>query len=318
MAKVVADAVWWTEAFDLDGVRLDAVPMMPRAATRRIAAGIRASASPRDAHFLLGEVFTGPGAWGIDAIRYYLGPDGIDSVFDFPLMWTLRDVIAHESAGFEAVEAILSQTERSIEGSGAVLGRMIGNHDTSRFMTEIAGDGGVDPWENPPPQPSDAAAYERQGLALGLNLTLSGLAVLYYGDEIGLAGVDDPDCRRVMPADEALLPAQRALREQTERLAQLRRCLPALSGGGRETLLAEGDLYAFVRGGDDPDPAIILVNRGDAAATPTIDLGDRSGAFVDVVSGETMVLSGGASVVEIGPRTIRALIPATSACAPAP
>lgn len=318
MAKVVADAVWWTETFDLDGVRLDAVPMMPRAATRRIAAGIRASASPRDAHFLLGEVFTGPGAWGIDAIRYYLGPDGIDSVFDFPLMWTLRDVIAHGSAGFEAVDAILVQTEASIAGSGAVLGRMIGNHDTSRFMTEIAGDGGSDPWLDPPAQPSDVAAYERQGLALGLNLTLSGLAVLYYGDEIGLAGVDDPDSRRVMPSDAQLIPAQRALREQTERIAQLRRCLPALAGGGRETLLAEGDLYVFVRDRDDLEPAIVLVNRGDASAMPTLDLGDRSGTFVDVVSGEPLVLPGGATTVEIGPRTIRALIPASSACAPAP
>ena len=318
IAKVVADAVWWTETFDLDGVRLDAVPMMPRAATRRIAAGIRASASPRDAHFLLGEVFTGPGAWGIEAIRYYLGPDGIDSVFDFPLMWTLRDVLAHRSAGFEAVDAILAQTEGAIAGSGAVLGRMIGNHDTSRFMTEIAGDGGSDPWVNPPAQPSDVAAYELQGLALGLNLTLSGLAVLYYGDEVGLAGSDDPDSRRVMPPEEALIPAQRALQAQTERIAQLRRCLPALTAGGRETLLAEGDLYAFVRARDDLEPAIVLVNRGDASAMPTLDLGDRSGTFVDVVSGESVLLPGGVTTVEIGPRTIRALIPAGSTCAPAP
>ncbi|MFY0541829.1 alpha-amylase family glycosyl hydrolase [Nannocystis pusilla] len=55
------DAVWWTEAFDLDGLRVDAVPMMPRAATRRIAAEVRERLAPREASFFVGEVFTGPG-----------------------------------------------------------------------------------------------------------------------------------------------------------------------------------------------------------------------------------------------------------------
>jgi hypothetical protein len=80
-------------------VRVDAVPMMPRAATRRMAHELRRSVAPLGDQFLIGEVYTGAGVWGVDVIRYYLGPDGLDSVFNFPLMWVIRDVVAHESGG---------------------------------------------------------------------------------------------------------------------------------------------------------------------------------------------------------------------------
>ncbi|MCB9702261.1 MAG: hypothetical protein H6711_10220 [Myxococcales bacterium] len=316
MAQVVADAVWWTETFDLDGVRIDAVPMMPRAATRRIAHGIRASTWPRDAFFLLGEVYTGPGAWGIDAIRYYLGPDGIDSVFDFPLMWMIRDVIAHRSAGFEDLIEMLDAIDAAVDGSGATLGRFIGNHDTSRFASEIAGDVGEDAWVDPPAQSDDPAVYERQGLALGLSLMLPGVAVVYYGDEVGLAGADDPDSRRVMPAEGALRPAQAALLAQSERLGRLRRCLPAFASPTRATLLASGELLAFRRGDpEDPAPLLVVINAGDEAAAPSLPLAAFGDALVDVVSGERFTPSGGDEPLATPPRTIRALIPEGSPCA---
>src|SRR5690606_34538512 len=36
------DVAFWMRRYDLDGLRVDAVPMMPRAATRRIAHEVRA------------------------------------------------------------------------------------------------------------------------------------------------------------------------------------------------------------------------------------------------------------------------------------
>src|SRR5690606_17789942 len=108
-----------------------------------------------------GEVYTGAGTWGIDAIRYYLGPDGLDSVFDFPLMWAIRDAVAHESAGFDALEDMLVEIDRATAGSGAVLGRILGNHDTTRFFSEAHGDAGGDPWAAPAEQAEDAVAFAR-------------------------------------------------------------------------------------------------------------------------------------------------------------
>ncbi|MGB1276597.1 MAG: alpha-amylase family glycosyl hydrolase, partial [Nannocystaceae bacterium] len=182
--QAVADVLWWEETFDVDGVRVDAVPMMPRAVSRRIASRLRAATVATSETFVVGEVFTGGGQQGIDELRFHLGPDGLNSVFDFPLMWALREALAGSGGeGFVAVEETLEDTQAALSGSGAVLGRMIGNHDVTRFISEAAGDADADPWESPGLQPSEPEVYRRQQLALTLVMTLPGVPVVYYGDE---------------------------------------------------------------------------------------------------------------------------------------
>ena len=50
-------------------------------------------------------------------------------------------------------------------------------------------------------------------------MTMPGIPVLYYGDEVGLAGASDPDSRRVMPdvPAAALPPAQASLLDGVRR-----------------------------------------------------------------------------------------------------
>jgi len=315
MDAAVADTLWWIERFNLDGLRIDAVPMMPRAVTRRLVHEVRERAWPPgpEAALLLGEIYTGPGIEGIDAYRYFMGPDGLDSAFDFPLMWALRDVIAHGRGGFEAVQSILAATEARLAGSGAVLGLIIGNHDTTRFISEVAGDAGADPWDVAPPQPTDPAIYERHFLALGLMYTLPGAPVLYYGDEVGLAGASDPDCRRVMPADGSLLPPQVALRAKVERLAALRRCSRALQIGERRPLVAEGGSFVFMRDAGAGERVWVAVSASDAASSVQVaDLG--AGEFVDALTGEVF-FGGIGAMVPMPPRSLRVLLPRSSPCA---
>lgn len=311
----VEDALWWQETFDLDGFRVDAVPMMPRAVTRRIASAVRTQVVSAEASFALGEIFTGPGSSGTEVLRYYLGPDALDSAFDFPLMWALRSAVATNGAGFDAVEASLLHTESAVEGSGATLGLMIGNHDVTRFVSEVVGDANVDPWgEAPPIQPTGSEPYARQALALGLVLTLPGAPVLYYGDEVGLAGGRDPDNRRVMPLPDEFLPEQRKVLEGTRRLVQARRCFPSLRRGERVPLHASADTWAFMRDVGDTGPVVVIAHRGEA--TDALPLSGRiyPGAYLDLVTGQRVVLEAGGELA-LEPWSLRVLVPAAHACA---
>lgn len=315
MELAVQDALWWHDTFDTDGFRIDAVPMMPRAVSRRLAHDLRRATAPRAAAFTMGEIFTGPGSGGTEIIRWYLGPDGIDSAFDFPLMWVLRDALAHESAGLSAVEASLAHTERALAGSGALLATMIGNHDVTRFVSEADGDVGH-PWDDPPVQPTDPEVYERTALALSLVLTLPGLPVIYYGDELGLAGGADPDNRRVMPEPAALSPEHLALRDHVQRLAMLRRCVPALRRGDRRPLVVGRDQYAFVRGVGDGAPAVVLLSRQPSPASLALPAGSTPspGWYKDALTGERFELGPQGAAVEMEPRSVRVLVPETLPC----
>lgn len=281
-AASIDDTAFWMEAFDLDGVRVDAVPMMPRSANRRIAQRLRDVVHPAEQTLLLGEVFTGPGDLG--SLFYQLGPAGLDSVFDFPLMWALQSAIAVGTGDFEPVEAILLEEEAVLEGSGSIMARILDNHDTVRFISVAVGDGFGDAWDEPASQPTDEEPYRRLGLAQAVIFTLPGMPVIYQGDEIGVAGAGDPDNRRVMPAEEELLAPQRELRETVQRLGRLRRCSDVLRRGEREALTIDPQRYAYVRRHEDREVVVVISSATVATLAPPLP--GLSGQWIDVVTGE--------------------------------
>jgi glycosidase len=310
MRMTVQDATWWAHGFDIDGVRVDAVPMMPRAASRRIAHGLRTATFPPAETFMLGEVYTGPGTAGLDQIRRHLGPAGFDSLFDFPLMWALRDAIASGRGSFATVEDVLRYGETSFAGSGAVLARMLDNHDTSRFVSVAHGDAAGDPWDAPAVQPTDAEPYQRLRIALAALFTLPGMPVLFQGDEVGLAGAGDPDCRRVMPAPDQLSSEQRGVRDTVRSLARLRRCSTAMRRGDRVAFFVKDRVYGYLRGSAEPHPVLTLISSATTPSTVTVPAGATgAGAFVDVIGGDRFVLSATEDTeLELEPLSYRILL----------
>ncbi len=310
--QISRDVLWFFDRWNADGVRIDAVPMMPRLATRRIADVVRKRFDQGgNRSFLLGENFVGAGEW--DRLRYQLGPFGLDSEFDFPLMWSLRFAIAQEATPMRTIDVAVHSGELAWGDAGAVMATMIGNHDVERFASLANGDGGADGF-SPAPDPVDARVFAKQRMALELLFTLPGAPVVYYGDELALAGRADPDTRRVMPEAATWSTDQKATRDATAKVSKLRSCAIALRRGRYRTLAVDDEHLVFVRELAGADPVLVVATRrSDADFLAPLD-SLAAGKWVDALGGGTLVVDPRETRLPGGSFTVRAFLPEKSAC----
>jgi glycosidase len=309
---VTSDVAWWLDHFNADGLRIDAVPMMPRAANRRIVDAVRrAFDHPGQRMYIVGENFVGAGA--TDLLRYELGPFGLDGEFDFPMMWALRDAIAEELGPMSEIDDAEKAGEASWAGSGAVMSRIIGNHDVPRFSSVSAGDAAGDGFVAAP-QSTDPVVYGKQRIALVIAYTLPGAAVVYYGDEVGLAGRNDPDSRRVFPSDVQLSPDQLATRMFAQALGKTRACSDALRRGTYRSLVADAEAIAYAR--EDAsvnDAAIVAVSRNGQAPITFPMQGMTKGTWVDAL-GSGLSFDAASPTVTLPTHAAAIFVPKGSPC----
>jgi glycosidase len=106
-------------------------------------------------------------------------------------------------------------------------------------------------------------------------MTIPGLPVIYYGDELGIPGGNDPDSRRMMKF-ESLEPLESRTRETVASLALLRKNNLALVYGNFSTIQVTEKTYVFVRKYFD-QVVIALFNKGDDPASLEVMLPDWLG-----------------------------------------
>lgn len=300
---------------DVDGFRVDAVPMMPRAAIRELRWGLGERIVGPTPFFLLGETFTGPA--DVAVIRENLGPHGLSSQFDFPVMWALRAFFAGPGDNAAALEAALARAEAAWDGSGAVMSPFLGNHDVPRFLSAAHGDATGEPWSVQPAQPTAEEPYLRMAAAFTTLFALPGAPALWQGDELGQAGAGDPDNRRPFPADDALLPPQRALRAHVAALGALRACAPALRRGARVPLVADGPLLAFARLHSGSAPVVLVAAGAAGVASATVPLPPAlrdTALWVDLLDPRTSIPGGADLSLRLPPWGARLLAPSDSPC----
>ncbi|NBT90525.1 MAG: hypothetical protein EBT50_06805 [Verrucomicrobia bacterium] len=154
----------------------------------------------------------------------------------------------------------------------------MGNHDKSRFMAYADGDL-PDPrepdefvvgWTKPPKVDQDSS-YEKLKLAFTFVLTTPGAPTIYYGDEIGMTGAQDPDNRRMFPDLSKLTPAQKGVQAHVAKLNALRTQHPAIRYGSRRALRADRDVYVVARAYLG-DRVLILYNRSNQPAKIEIEV----------------------------------------------
>jgi glycosidase len=280
----IQNTLWWLGVAGFDGIRQDTWPYVPRSFWRDWMAAIKRQ---YPSVTVVGEVFDGDPALTsfFQGGRAHEGIDtGLDSVFDFPLFYKLRDAFAQgkpirDVANMAGHDYLYPRPEALVT--------FFDNHDTSRFM--------ADP----------GATVAGLKLALTCLLTMRGIPALYYGDELGMPGGNDPDNRRDFPggwpADprNAFTAAGRTAQENevfdhARKLAHLRESMPALRDGSLLTLVAAEQQWAYARRSGN-QTIVVVLNNARNPVTLQVPLGGLTLADGLILRGQLGV-AGPASV----------------------
>lgn len=299
--QLQSDALYWLKEGDLDGFRVDAVKHFEHAGARAIAGALhRISAQTGIQYYLVGETFTG--VEGRPLISEYIGRHELNGQFDFPIYWPIIDAIA--KGGPLSALSDAAQLSDTSYPAGALNSVFIGNHDVPRFIStaanQLEADPGAQAWGNKPPEHVDTdEPFIRLRDALTVALTLPGVPLIYYGDEVGMPGAGDPDNRRMMRFGSQLTSRESQLLSQVQKVGAARAKVRGLQSGTRTTLLSQTDVWAYQRD-DVTQPAIVVIDREASDRTVTLTFtGELAKAapksFTEVLSGRTAMI-GGASV----------------------
>lgn len=326
LGQMVDDAMVWAREYDLDGYRVDAVKHMPHSVFHNFSSRVRNELEHRDAggdedFYTVGETFSGDRA----LISSYIDDRGLDAQFDFPLYWAIVSAFARDEIGLSdgagSLESVRADSASAF--AGRTMGTFLGNHDVARFIAQASGEiaslygdsacGSDGALRTPDTPPGWSEPYDRLRLAWTFLLTNEGLPLVYYGDEIGLPGYNDPDNRQMMRFDDALSGDESDVLAHVRALGRARREHPALSGGQRtDWWEGEAELWAYARvDAAADDEALVVLNRGDSARTLTNGLsfaGLTHARYRDLLTDEVFTASGDSLTVTVPALSSRVLI----------
>lgn len=229
--------------------------------------------------YVVGEIWT-------DA-RQWLEGDKFDAVMNYPVRSAALEFIAKQDGPISAAEfmgTLQAQLATYAEPALRVQFNLLGSHDTPRLRTLAGGD------------------LRRVRLCQTFLFGWPGAPVVYYGDEIGLEGGKDPECRRTYPWDRPEKQDQATL-AHVKALCAARTAEPALRRGTVRFLLADGRACAFVREpeqGESGRPVVVVLNASGSQSSVRVPLDGLKGA-PKALLGPAARVEEGKLVLDLGP-----------------
>ncbi len=251
------------------GWRMDVAPWVPDDFWREWRSAIRAH---KPDALLVSE------AW-FDASKFLLG-----DMFDASMNYIFRNVVLDYAAGGDA-QASYPSLELVREAyppqSLHAAMNLLSGHDVARTLHVLG-------WK---PDVVDPAAItlakQRLRLAMFFQLSYPGAPAIFYGDEVGVTGGDDPYNRGTYPwADRGGKP-DLALLADVKALLAMRKAHPVLSHGSLDApLLLDAHRIVLLRR-DGAAWAVTATNNAQVATTVRITLpADAPASFRDALTGE--------------------------------
>ena len=261
---------YWLKVADADGVRLDVPNEVPRWFWKLF--NERVKKVKPDA-YIVGELWGNATDW--------VKPGVFDAVMNYAFF---RDPVTRflglgqgTAAEFDGslAQGRLAYPSQAVEAQM----NLIDSHDTPRFLTQVNGN------------------VKRLKLAALFAMTYVGAPQIYYGDEIGMEGGKDPDCRRPFYWDYAKDAWRVELLDYYKKLTATRHSSAALRTGDFRTVYAQGKAYAYVRSGGG-NLWLVALNAGKEATEVPVDLAAFGGNVkaADVLAGTTETWGGTAKI----------------------
>lgn len=232
----------WLEQAAIDGWRLDVADEVEHTFWKHFRARVK---SHQPEALICGEVWQLATPW--------LGGDEFDTVMNYPFQRAVIDWLGTAKCDASVFYYRIEQLRAAYpEPVLPYLWNLLDSHDTKRLLTACNND-------------------KRQALlASFLQFTFIGSPVLYYGDEVGMAGGEDPLCRGGMVWERER--QDQLLLNHYKTLIGLRKTYPVLREGNLRPAFDQvsAQLYAFVRtmpavnSGANSDVMVCFVNNDTA------------------------------------------------------
>jgi glycosidase len=235
------DAVRRWTGCGIDGWRLDVPYMMDNpgfwAEFRTVVRDINPAA------YIVAEVWDEAGEWTTGETS--------DAAMNYPLRDALLAFLVDRRSGAAQLAERMAEIDLDVGDDAApFMLNLLASHDTARLRTTCGGE------------------RDLTLLATSLLLAVRGAPMLYYGDEVGLTGFNDPECRGTMPWDENSWDHETLSR--VRELVQVRRDNVALRRGDQTVTALTDDVVRIARA--HPDQLVtVLANRTDADMVVPLD-----------------------------------------------
>ncbi|NOZ04298.1 MAG: hypothetical protein GXO92_06810, partial [FCB group bacterium] len=147
-------------------------------------------------------------------------------------------------------------------------------------------------------------SYRKSANFHAFNIAIAGVPVVYYGDEIGMIGAGDPDNRRPMRFAGDLSREERRLLREIGVLNSFRKRYPSLALGDLIPVTAKGPVMVFAKKYFD-EAILVAFNNGNEARDLSVSVPFGEKELTDVITGESISLSGKTAVIQMVPFSYR-------------
>ncbi|CAM2998897.1 alpha-glycosidase [Paenibacillus sediminis] len=267
-AYLLKVAEFWIKEVGIDGWRLDVANEVDHEFWREFRRVVK-NANP-DA-YILGEIWHESSAW--------LQGDQFDAVMNYPFTNAVLDFFIEQKIDAESFSNYIGkQLGRYPRQANEVAFNLLDSHDTARLLTLAKGN------------------KDKMKLAALFQFTFTGTPCIYYGDEVGLDGGPDPDCRKCMEWDPK--KQDLGLFSFYQQLISLRKNHSAMRGGTITFLDAKANStkLAYVRE-DENEKLVIFANNDSKAQTIDVKVAEKT--LQNIVTGETVQTQNGRLKVQL-------------------